>query len=241
VELRSAEGTRSSLERSPLHHRIEADDVSAAAAFLLAENARETWGSGRRLAAVDKGALGAGPWATTRSSRARSAAPTCPGSEGKQRAVQAERPCLERGKEALREGVVEGIAASAHAGEDARGLDRVAKARLAYWPPRLDWWTSPGRGRRRVSAVPSASRASSVRRSSHIDQPTISGFRRRARRREDVALPGGDETSATHRRSGPVARKSRRTKSAAAGASRSGRSSSAPCARARRRRSRARA
>ena len=46
-------------------------------------------------------------------------------------------------------------------------------ARLTYWPPWSEWWMSPGGGRRRVSAIFSASTTSDARMWVAIDQPTI--------------------------------------------------------------------
>jgi hypothetical protein len=80
---------------------------------------------------------------------------------------------LERGEERLGDGVGVGVAAGAI--EIAIPACRAArpKARLTYWLPWSEWWISPGPGRRRASAIWSASTTRLARMWVAIDQPTI--------------------------------------------------------------------
>jgi hypothetical protein len=124
------------------------------------------------------------------------------------------------GEEALGDGVVKAspmvpIEATRPAARSWR-----PKARLVYWQPWSLWWTSPAAGWRWAIAMSRASRTSSVRRCSAIDQPTI----RREKQSSTTATYSQPSPvrcwvmSATHSRSGPGGVKFRSTRSGAGAA-----------------------
>ena len=80
---------------------------------------------------------------------------------------------LERGEEALGDGVVEAVAAAAHRLGDPGGAGLLAEGQETNWLPWSECQISPGAGRRCASAICSASVTSSVRMWSAMLQPTI--------------------------------------------------------------------